>query len=44
VISGHLDVMLRHLTYRLDWPTDPTRARDHGFRIDLRDRTDHARA
>lgn len=36
--------MLRRLTYRMDWPTAPAHTRDHGFRIDLRDRTDHARA
>lgn len=36
--------LLRHLTYRMDWPTAPARARDHGFRIDLRDRADHAGA
>lgn len=37
--------MLRHLAYRLDWPSAPAdRAKDPGFAIDLRDRTDHAPA
>lgn len=35
--------MLRHLTYRLDWPTAPTgRPSDQAFVVDLRGRTDHA--
>lgn len=37
--------MLRHLTYRMDWPTSRTsQPLDDSFIIDLRDRTDHTSA